>query len=124
MEYIKIEETHNSPMVILDPSEGYGLFQGKAFASDAYNFFFPIIEWFDNYANNPRSNSTFEFKLEYINSASGKSIAKIFSIIKNMIVNDNISVKWYYNSEDDEMKDMGEEFGEFLGIEIEIIKKN
>lgn len=119
---IDINETQQLPRVVLNAEKGYGLFQGNSFASNSHSFYLPIFNWLETYSLAPCATTTLEFKLEYINSSSSKSISKILSIIKFFLDKSSVHIKWYYKREDDDIKDMGEEYAYFLGLTFEYIE--
>ncbi|MBC7412286.1 MAG: DUF1987 family protein, partial [Bacteroidia bacterium] len=116
LQTIDINETTQLPRVVLNAEKGYALFQGNSFASNAYEFYVPIFNWLETYTQLPKPTTILEFKLEYINSSSSKSISKILSIIKTLLDNSDVKVKWYYKIDDDDIKEMGEEYAHFLGL--------
>jgi hypothetical protein len=119
---IDIAEKNQLPRILLDYNQGYILFQGSSFASNAYDFYVPIFNWLENFATNPTAKTTVEFKFEYVNSSSIKSISKVLTIIKPILEKSKVVFKWYYKADDEDIKEMGEEFEYFLGVKFEFIE--
>ena len=57
----------------------------------------------------------FDFELIYFNSSSAKAIMMLMEKLDEAAANGaEVEVYWYYDEEDDTMRELGEEFGEDL----------
>jgi len=62
------------------------------------------------------------FKMDYFNSSSAKFIADIMMVAKEAGENGvSCKIRWYYNQEDEDMLEVGEDFSEMAGIEFQYI---
>lgn len=122
LKVINIQETENTPAVILDPDNDRFLISGRSFSQNPYEFFKPIIEWLEKYSLTPNRITNFEFKLEYFNSSSQKAIARILQILKQINEKNIVNIVWYYSEDDDDEKEIGEEFSIHLGMNFEFKK--
>lgn len=115
-----IEGTKDTPRVILDPSEGTFEVSGRSFPLNAKGFYAPVLEWLENYSQNPNEKTEFHFKLEYFNTPSSKSITDILKILKVMKDNSNeVVVNWHYEEDDVDILDLGHVFSRTIGIPFE-----
>lgn len=121
MKNLIIAETSNSPAINFNISTSHFSISGNSYSSGSYDIFQEVIQWLEEYAQHPAQSSLFEFKLIYVNSSSGKSISRIITIIKDIAKTNDVKVKWYYQTDDEDIKEMGEEYAQFLGFNIEII---
>ncbi|HIA11252.1 MAG TPA: DUF1987 domain-containing protein [Flavobacteriales bacterium] len=132
MDALIIEGTEFTPDVVMDPGSNRFEMSGESRPENASKFYEAILNWMDNYHSlrywrdskfDDNSNSTvFEFRLEYFNSTSAKFILDILKKIEIFRKDDmNVTVKWYYEELDIDMKESGEEFASMTGIPFEYI---
>ena len=132
MQGLEIEATEFTPEVIMDPDSNRFEMSGESRPENASKFYESILTWMDNYHSlrywrdtkfHDSSNATiFEFRFEYFNSTSAKFILDILKKIESFRGDDmNVTVKWYYEELDIDMKESGEEFANMTGIPFEYI---
>jgi len=120
MNSLLIEPTDDSPKVVLDDQNQVFLFEGESRPQHAFKFFGPIIHWLNEYGKilfwqkehfGKNRRMTFQFRLSYFNSTSAKFIGDILSILDNFCKDGyEVRVKWFYQPEDTDMKESGEEY--------------
>ncbi|MGB3618612.1 MAG: DUF1987 domain-containing protein [Catalinimonas sp.] len=116
LEILTLEGTEDTPKIILDGKNGIYEISGRSLPEDSAEFYSPVLEWLDGYAEAPNDNMEFVFKLEYFNTASSKLILDILSKLEDI---DNVSVTWYYDEDDEDMQEAGEEFSELVEVAFE-----
>ena len=116
MEIINLEGTEDTPKVILDKGSGTFEISGRSLPEDAADFFQPILEWIGIYAGDANPSTIFQFKLEYFNTASSKLILDVLSDLEDI---EGMSIVWYYDEDDEDMQEAGEEFSELVEIPFE-----
>ena len=114
---MNIEGTENTPKVVLSVEDRYILLEGESRPEDVRLFYAPILDWIKTDLKSTLSNGTelqitAEFKLEYFNSASSKYILDILEELKELQVEygTTLSINWFYEEPDEDMKEAGEEF--------------
>lgn len=121
MNNLIIGKTNNTPAVVFDIAKKELMFSGKSLPENAIDFYNVIEDYLKEYIRSFNDKLTIICDLEYINSASNK---KLFQIFKNTINGVNeIKIIWMYDSDDDDMKEQGEDFEHALGIKFEFISK-
>lgn len=124
MEKLYILSTKDSPEVLLDPKKDIYSISGVCHPENVTKFYQPVIEWLGSYRDElvktgSAKSIRFEFFFRYINSASYKYLItllqKIFELNE---VNDNTSVVWYYEPDDTDMRDAGNELFEYSGVKL------
>ncbi|NQX99354.1 MAG: DUF1987 domain-containing protein [Flavobacteriales bacterium] len=129
MEIYRIASTENTPSVTLNHNENLIEFSGESRPEDVQQFYHPIIKWLNNYEMNlfyikdktgENITTTCNFKFEYFNSSSAKYIMDIILKLEEIKSKYGviINLNWYYDEEDEDMKDSGYEFEKMLGIEF------
>ena len=116
MEIINLEGTEDTPKILLDKSNGIFEISGRSLPEDSAEFYQPIIDWLDRYANDSNESSMFVFKLEYFNTASSKLILDVLSKLEDV---QGAKVMWYFHEDDEDMEEAGEEFSELVEVPFE-----
>lgn len=120
-----INPTEKSPKVTFDPSKGFFEMEGDARPEDVRKFFNPLIDLlktsfdqlfeegsFEKFNDN---SFKFNFKLGYFNSASAKFILDVLTLINDFREKGlNIKINWYFEEDDEDMQEAGEEFSNFI----------
>ena len=118
MAVLNIAGTEDTPSVVLDKDNNLLEMSGRSLPEDAAEFYRPVLEWLDDYAASPNSETKFHMKLEYFNTASSKLLLDILTKLEDI---DNAKVLWYYHDDDEDMEEAGEEFEELIDVEFELI---
>ena len=100
-----ISKREDTPEVMLDATKKTFSIAGVSMPEDALSFYRPIIQWFENYVQQPFDNLCLDIKLLYYNTASAKEIARILSILYASEQHDKITVRWFYDHNDPENLD-------------------
>lgn len=117
LENMILEESENSPKVILDQERGLIEFEGRSYPENTFAFYRPITEWLKKYFEHCYTGQalTVNFKFLYFNSATTQIIFEILDIVKEGAL-ENIEVNWFYNAENnngwEDYEDYSEEFPE------------
>ena len=122
MEVIKIQGTDDTPSVIFDAQNKVFQISGRSMPEDVTAFYDPLLEWLDEFAEEVNEKVVFEFKLEYFNTASSKLLLDILLKLEEMYEDGKeILVKWYYNEDDEDMEEAGEEYADIVEVPIELV---
>lgn len=122
MEPIKIKETEDTPKVVFDPDNDFFEISGRSLPEDVANFYDPLLNWLEEYAESPNEETIIDFKLEYFNTASSKALLDILMKLEAIYENGSkVLVKWYYPEDDEDMQEAGEEYSEIVDIPFELI---
>jgi hypothetical protein len=122
MEVINIKGTDDTPNVILDKENGKFEISGRSLPEDVNLFFEPIMDWIDEYAEDPLENTTFNFKLEYFNTASSKVILDILLKLEEIVEDGKeVLIKWHYHEDEEDMLEAGEEYADIVSIPFEYV---
>lgn len=116
-----IKKTEETPAIIFIPQKNMFQIIGTSWPEDAKTFYSPVISFLEEYFKYPNKTTSFDFKLEYFNTASSKQIARILSLLKEKSQYHSIKINWHHEKEDFDINKEGRRFAEILGIEIEFI---
>ncbi|MBO7054530.1 MAG: DUF1987 domain-containing protein [Bacteroidales bacterium] len=120
MEALRIEETEDTPKVILDPENNVFSISGRSLPEDSVAFYTSVFDWLQQYAEVAEKDMDFEFFMEYFNTSSAKQIAKIFLLLEKL--NDKVFVQviWRCKKDDVDMASSGMRFSKLLNLEFEV----
>ncbi len=119
--YIRIGD-HSHPTIIFDKDKNLFLIRGRSFPEDAEALFREPIEWLEEYAKNPNDKTIFTIKLYYYNSATARKLLEIFDVLERIKKSGKEAVvQWYYQEEDDVIRENGEDFALLFNIDFELI---
>ncbi len=121
MNALVIEHTDSTPAIHLDKHSGIFEISGRSLPEEAMEFYKPVLEWISVYSAMPNDYTLFKFVLDYINSASVRTINDIFVRLEKLYLNGHqVNVEWKYHIEDNELKETGEEFAEIYKLPVKI----
>lgn len=117
MEPVNIKETEATPSVEFNPDEGFLVIKGRSHPENAKVFYGPLLEWCENYIQNPAEKTTLRIQLEHFNTISSKSLLDVFRTLKQINSSDKeFMIDWYYESDDEELLDAGKTYEEITDI--------
>jgi len=120
MEKLYLESSNETPEILFDKNSNKFLIAGKSLPEDVKEFYEPILGWLKEYKNTPNEETVFEMKMEYFNTASSKMILEIFEILRDMHENNfKVKIHWYYNEDDLDMQEDGEDYSDMVDIPFE-----
>lgn len=113
MEALQVKEGEDTPAVILDKEKGFFEIRGRSLCNSPGSFYQPVIDWMAKYGMQPLETTELVFRLEYVNIASSKVL---FDLLREMEKIKGAKVLWYFNEEDEDMEEIGEELAELVRI--------
>lgn len=122
MKTIIREATEKTPAINFDESKGLISIKGKSIPEHTNEFYKALLEWIEEYGENPHSKTNVEIQLEYYNTASSKSLMEIFRKLEVIHRKDNdMVINWYYEDDDEDMFETGEDMDSMIDIPFKII---
>jgi len=116
MDNIRIEATERTPEVDFSFADNTYALRGESYPEDINDFFGPLLDSLEKHLSNTgEEDVTFDFELIYFNSSSAKILMMIFDLLDDSARKGNrVSICWIYERDDDNMQELGEEYGEEL----------
>ncbi len=136
MTIYNIDATEFTPSVLLNHEKHLIEFVGESRPENINHFFDPINKWIEEYGpyvfylesiNESAINIVVNFKLEYFNSSTAKKLLDVLeklSIISKKATKINLTINWFYDVEDEDMLDTGQEYEKLAGLKFNIIPNN
>ena len=121
MKPLIIEATSKTPAVKLDYETGIIELAGMSYSEDTFAFYEPIFAWINEYIQDPNTFTNFNMKIKYFNTSSVKCLFDILEIFAKLSKSGkNVNINWFYDEEDDEMRDTGQNFSHILNAEFKL----
>jgi len=121
MKDLKIEKTKYTLEVDFNATTGLLNLAGSSYPENAIDFYKPITNWIEEFIESEKKPITLNFKLNYLNTSSTKCILDIFEILEEYNENNEVVVNWYYEEDDEDILETGEEMGEDIEIPMNFI---
>jgi hypothetical protein len=121
MNNLILESSYKTPEIRFDPTRGSLLMKGRVFPENPGEFFQPVLGWLNAYTPLPGVKTELILFLDYFNSASYEYIfrcCKIMEALGNQ--GKPASIVWEYESDDEDMQQMGQDVSELLKINFEL----
>jgi len=119
-----IEQTHKTPEIDFNLSTGKLSISGVSVPENAHEFYYPIIEWLQkNILEFGCENCELDCKISYLNTSSLQFLGDIFFLVdslKSKISEEVISINWYYDYYDSDMKETGADFKDVVDVNFNL----
>jgi len=123
MENLNLVASPKTPLVCFDSATGVLELRGRSIPENSIEFYQPLNDWIDTYANNPCNKTVIDVKLEYFNTSSSKCILDLFKKLEKLNgQNTEVSVNWYYEEEDEDMEEAGEDYQAIVKLPFKMIE--
>ncbi len=122
METFFLAETPKTPEIKCDPATGSFLITGRSIPENSIEFYKPLFDWLDNYAESPIDETVMDVKMEYFNTSSSKCLVEVFRRLE-LVHNKGkqVVINWHFEEDDEDMEESGEDFKEIIKIPINMI---
>lgn len=120
---IKINKTLDSPEIHMDEDNSIFLIEGNSYPADVYKTYMAVFGWIKDYSHQIKDKLICEFKFNVLNSTSRKMVYEIISTLDKSISNQaNVQIHWYYENQDDDIREIGEILAEQLKLPFRFFK--
>lgn len=120
MKDLSLEGSAKTPTIDFK-SAGELLIKGRSIPENSIEFYKPLIEWIESYSQSPNSATVLNVQLEYFNTSSSKCILDVFKKLES-VSGSEVSVKWYYEEDDEDMLEAGEDYEAIIDLPFEMIE--
>lgn len=124
MNNLIIEESIKTPGILFAAQTGVLEIKGKSIPENSLEFYRPVFDWINLYTSEPSQTTELKIKLEYFNTSSSKCLLDVFRMLESISIQGKtkIKVSWYYESDDEDMMEAGEDYSVLVKIPFELIK--
>ena len=122
MESLLIEGTAKTPTVKFDAG-GLLEVKGRSIPENSIEFYKPMVDWLDKYAKSPAKQTKVNIQLEYFNTSSSKCILDVFKKLEVIHkLSNEVVINWYYEEDDEDMLEAGEDYESIIRIPFKMIE--
>jgi len=101
LESLIIEETHKTPAIKSDSSQGLIEIKGRSNPENPVDFYKPLLDWATEYTKKPCEKTELTIHLEHFNTGSSKRLLDLLRKLELLLMTNNkVQVNWYYDDED------------------------
>jgi len=123
MEELNIEGTPKTPEIRFDFNSGEILIKGRSIPENSIEFYKPLVDSLESYANSPQNNTIVNIQLEYFNTSSSKCILDVFKKLEKINTASNtVVINWHYEEDDEDMLEAGEDYEAIINIPFKMIE--
>ncbi len=123
METVIREGSTKTPYVRLDGEKGLIEIKGRSIPENSVEFYKPLIDWLERYSSKPLQETNVNVQLEYFNTSSSKCILDMLKKLELLFKKGNkIQVNWYYEEDDEDMFEAGEDYQSIITIPFTMIE--
>jgi hypothetical protein len=123
MEKLTIEGTPKTPTIKFNPEEGKLLIQGRSIPENSIEFYKPLVDSLESYANQPKPKTDVDIILEYFNTSSSKCILDVFKKLEKINSDSSeVMINWHYEEDDEDMLEAGEDYQAIINIPFKMIE--
>ena len=124
MEILELEAKNHTPYIKLDHTTGIMEFKGRSTPENSVEFYDSINKWLIELIANPITLPVVVMlKFEYFNTSSSKCILDVLKKFAELKKGGcEVKVEWYYEVDDDDMKEAAEDYSDIVKIPFEIIE--
>ena len=134
MERLYFRPTNSAPEILFSLEENIFSITGTSRPEDVRSLYYPVIDWLKRLVDNMMSGNHYKFSAEnpfklkidlsYFNSSSAKFLFDILSELKRISSSGvPVIVEWYYDNDDPELKEAGEDISSMAGMKFKYVAK-
>ncbi|MEY5048008.1 MAG: hypothetical protein RLZZ175_1367 [Bacteroidota bacterium] len=123
METLELQAKNNTPYINFDASTGIMVMKGRSTPENSVEYYEPITNWVLNYIQSPAENTIIKVQFEYFNTSSSKCILDVLKKFAEIHkAGKSAKVEWYFEEDDEDMKEAGEDYGDIVKMPFEVIE--
>ena len=122
MDNYTLTPTAKTPRLYFNSASGDFEISGRSIPENSIEFYRPLMEWLDNYVEQPHAETVLTVNLEYFNTSSSKCLIEMFRKLEKAAEKAQVKILWHYEEEDEDMLESGEDFKKMIKVPIELIE--
>jgi len=123
METLELQAKNNTPYINFDATTGIMVMKGRSTPENSVEYYEPITNWVLNYIQSPAANTIIKVQFEYFNTSSSKCILDVLKKFAEIHkAGKSAKVEWYFEEDDEDMKEAGEDYGDIVKMPFEVIE--
>jgi len=120
---INIIGTLKTPTISFNEKDKHLLIEGRSIPENPIEFYEPLLNQLKDYLNIPVGKMEIDFKLEYFNTSSSIVILDVLRQLKKISEqNNHIVVNWFYDADDFDLLEIGEDYSTLMNFPFNLLK--
>lgn len=123
MNNLVIEAGKSTPFISIDYDKGYVKIDGISHPENVLDFYDPVFKGIRAFLDLELEDISTDFMLNYFNTASARCMFLILKELKELEeAGKNVTINWYHDIEDEDMRETGEDYAALIDIEINFVE--
>lgn len=119
---LSIDGTQSTPTIRSFRDKGLLTIEGDSYPENTFDLFGPVIAWVESFLAAPEAALALDLRLIYLNTSSIKALMDIFDLLEAAHERHRtVCVKWYYDSRNERVAELAEEFKEDCTFPFDIL---
>jgi len=114
---LHIDATAKTPEILFDAEANRLMLSGRSIPENAVDFYRPLLDWARSVTAD--TGMVVQVQLEYFNTSSSKCLLDLF---KRLEVSNSLEVLWYFDSDDEDMLEAGEDYDHIVGLPFKFVE--
>ena len=119
MDNLQIAGSNKTPEISFDANNRVLSISGRSIPENSIEFYKPMLAWMEQFAATKPESTILQIKLEYFNTSSSKCLLDIFKKLE--IIGGKCQVEWYYEQDDEDMLEAGEDYEAIVHVPFKMI---
>ncbi|MBK9285314.1 MAG: DUF1987 domain-containing protein [Sphingobacteriaceae bacterium] len=120
MENYSLEASPKTPEIKFDLKQGSLQIKGWSVPENALEFYIPLMDALDKYADIAKPTTKVNIELEYFNTSTSKSIMGVLKKLERIHNGGSeVTVNWHYDKDDEDMLQAMEDYKQVVNIPIQ-----
>jgi len=125
MNDLTLDATQSTPAVTTHTESGTLEMRGDSYPENTWEFFTPVLSWIESYLAERDAPLRLDLYLLYLNTSSVKAMMDIFELLEEAHAGGRkVTVCWYYETENERIAELVEEFKEDCTFPFEIVRRD
>ncbi len=121
MQSLSISPTFVTPRIVFNPNASQFEISGNSFLENQQDFYTNVVEWVSNNEGEFPEWTELIFRMDFVCTTSMKSLQLLLTSLKSIVNHGkNLKISWYYNQNDEDIKETGKKLSQFTGISFDI----
>ena len=122
MDELILQKEPRTPSVRFN-KDGELRIEGRSTPENTVEFYEPLIIWLKEFKKTKPTSLNLHISLEFFNTSSGKLLINMFKIIEKFKTESfEPSIFWYYDENDEDMFQAGQDFQSILKIPFHVVQ--
>lgn len=125
MNDFSIPGSQSTPAIQSDWAAGTVSMQGDSYPENSYELFHQVFAWIERFLAEAKRPLSLELRLLYLNTSSIKAMMDIFDLLEAAHQQGrSVGVNWYYDTRNERVMELAEEFKEDCTFPFSILSQD